>query len=95
MAETLATLIDKLVVVHLKYWHFQDEVQKCKKEGRYEDFAIIQTKIDKCNQNRNKLMAEIDELYSKNLSGEKPVEVFEHLRFHDHNKVKLKKREEK
>jgi hypothetical protein len=89
--DTIATLVDKLVIVHLKYWHFQDKVQTCKTEGKYKEFARIQTLIDQCNQDRNELMAEIDQTIEDVLvKGDKPFKKFKLMRFHDHNKVQLK-----
>lgn len=92
MAESPATLIDKLIIVHLKYWHYQDKVQECKKEGRYKDFAEIQTKIDMCNQDRNELLAELDDLLFDVINGDKLYKKFKLNRFHNHNEVALRKK---
>lgn len=90
MAESPAQLIDKLCIIHLKYWHYQDEVQKCKREGKYKNFAEIQTKIDMCNQDRNELIAELDELLEKSIIENRICDKkFRLNRFHDHGKVEL------
>ena len=91
MAESPATLIDKLAIIHLKYWHYQDKVQECKKKGDYEKFAELQTKIDMCNQDRNELMAELDDTLEGILTGKIPYKKFRLNRFHDHSKVTLKR----
>jgi hypothetical protein len=64
VADTLGSLVDKLITTNLKLWHVQDRVHEAASEKRGLDAETVQ-KLDALNLQRNKLMAEIDLLLSK------------------------------
>ena len=58
MAETLGSLIDKLSIKNLRYWHLDEAIQK-------EDFSDpktkeLKTKLDLVDSQRKDLLNEID-----------------------------------
>lgn len=63
MAETLASLIDKLMTVSQKLWWTQDKVHKAATIGDGLDAETVQ-KLATFNLQRNQLMNEIDEAFA-------------------------------
>ncbi len=73
MAETIGNLIDKLVIVNLRMWQFEDI-----KRNSNEDKVIAEAtrKTNLLNQQRNDLIQEIDELISDLIIGKKEMKLY-------------------
>ena len=68
MAETLGSLIDKLSIKNLRYWHLDEAIQK-------EDFSDpktkeLKTKLDLVDSQRKDLLNEIDAFLVAALAGD-------------------------
>lgn len=61
MAETLGSLVDKLVTVNIKLYNVQDLVFGAADAGEGLDAETV-SRLHALNQQRNKLMTEIDEV---------------------------------
>lgn len=74
MAETLGNLIDKLTVVNLRIWAFEDIKRTAK-----DDHSIAEAtrKTNVLNQQRNDLIQEIDELALGLVQGTRTMKVYE------------------
>ena len=71
MAETLGSLIDKLSIKNLRYWHLDEAIQK-------EDFSDpktkeLKTKLDLVDSQRKDLLNEIDAFLVAALAGDVKV----------------------
>lgn len=71
--ETLGTLIDKLVVVHLKIWHFEEEALR--KDVSAEYIVNVRKTIQELNAERYDLITELDELIKDYIEDGKTVKV--------------------
>ena len=73
MAEIIGNLIDKLVIVNLRMWQFEDI-----KRNSNEDKVIAEAtrKTNLLNQQRNDLIQEIDELISDLIIGKKEMKLY-------------------
>ena len=80
---TLGALIDRLTIVNMKIWHLQDWVHRASRQSSRQfeeqnDLAGVQKKlatIGDLNKERNRVMDEIDELFSQSVSsGQVPRE---------------------
>ena len=74
MAETLGNLIDKLTVVNLRIWAFEDI-----KRTATDDPSIAEAtrKTNVLNQQRNDLIQEIDELLLGLVQGTQTMKIYE------------------
>lgn len=77
MADTIANLIDKLVIMNMKIWKMEDEKRKLSILDNHQELRKNVVTTNYLNTERNNLMSEIDreitiaiEKYVKN--GEKP-----------------------
>lgn len=79
MAETLGSLVDRLITVNMKLWKIQDLVhQAAASESDLK--ADIVGKLDSLNRQRNKLMTEIDLMFLSGLKTGK-AEVDDRFKF--------------
>ena len=60
MAETLGSLVDKLVIVDLKLWHCQELLFNKKEEPSPEEIKKLEIKNESLSGQRQRLIKEID-----------------------------------
>jgi len=72
MAETLGSLVDKLITVSHKLWLVQDRVHQAARQDSYLDAETVQ-RLAALNLQRNELMTELDELFAAGLKTGKTV----------------------
>lgn len=71
--ETIATLIEKMIVTHLKIWHHEEEAIR---EDMSADYIVeIRKTIQQLNAERYELMTELDELIKEQIEGRKSVKI--------------------
>ena len=68
MAETLGSLIDKLSIKNLRYWHIDEVIQA--KDASDPQRAKLQAKRDLVDSQRKELLGEIDAFLEAALAGE-------------------------
>ena len=68
MAETLGSLIDKLSIKNLRYWHLDEVIQA--KNTSDSQFEELKTKMDLVDCQRKELLEEIDAFLGAALAGE-------------------------
>ena len=68
MAETLGSLIDKLSIKNLRYWHLDEVVQA--KDASGSQIEELKAKMDLVDRQRKELLGEIDVFLGAALTGE-------------------------
>ncbi|GAF92299.1 unnamed protein product [marine sediment metagenome] len=74
MSETVGNLIDKLTIVNLKIWKWEDVKRASDEDGEIAD-ATRKTNI--LNEQRNDLIQEIDELILGLVKGSKSMKIYD------------------
>jgi hypothetical protein len=74
VADTIGSLVDKLVTTNIKLWFTQDIVHQAAKTGEGVDGSVVQ-RLHSLNIQRNQLMTEVDMLLAEAVqSGEADVD---------------------
>ena len=68
MAETLGSLIDKLSIKNLRYWHLDEVIQT--KDASDPQIEELKAKVDLVDRQRKELLEEIDAFLGAALAGE-------------------------
>ena len=68
MAETLGSLIDKLTIKNLRYWHLDEVVQA--KDASASQIKEVKVKMDLVDRQRKELLEEIDAFLGAAIAGE-------------------------
>ena len=68
MAETLGSLIDKLSIKNLRYWHLDESIAKEDSSSR--ETQELKVKLKLVDNQRNDLLNEIDAFLAAALTGE-------------------------
>jgi len=80
MSETLGMLIDRLIVVNLKLWHWEEEARREDVGGEY--LLQVQRARNLLNVQRNELIEEIDIKLKNFIEGKEKVKVIESLKIY-------------
>lgn len=84
MADTIGSLVDKLTIVNLKIWMFED-IKRDSKDDH--EIAEATRKTNILNKQRNDLIQEIDELFLGVVNGSKEMKIYEQGNMKKYGKV--------
>ena len=69
--DTFSELIDKLSIVHVRYWYLEDAMSAATKSGNDEELVLLRKKSESLfKEKRPMLVAGLDKLIAKMISGE-------------------------
>jgi hypothetical protein len=89
MAETLGSLVDKISIIELKRFHMEEQVNRS---------DVSQNHIEECQQRlliltqqRDDLIAELDQLVQDVLSGKKQLKIYRQFKMYNDPKYQMRK----
>ncbi len=89
MAETLGSLVDKISIIELKRFHMEEQINRS---------DVSQNHIEECQQRltiltqqRDDLIAELDQLVQDVLSGKKQLKIYRQFKMYNDPKYQMRK----